>query len=272
MTWRWGIRGEYAMLTRLIKAAFRSAGIDVHRAPPYASSAEILTPNSISAEPRLQDQPDWVNEIIAFVSPYTMTSPERIATLCQAVEHVVRSEIEGDIVECGVWRGGSMMGAAMTLRRHERLRRLYLFDTFEGMPPPADIDVEAISGVSASHLMAHDEGVKAIASIEDVRNNISLTRYPMEFVELVAGKVELTIPQFIPKKIAVLRLDTDWYASTRHELVHLWPRLARGGILIIDDYGHWAGARKAVDEFVETLPTRLFLNRIDYTGRLIVKP
>jgi O-methyltransferase len=106
------------MLTSLIKAAFRSAGIGVHRAPPYASSTEILTP-----------------PYLAFVSPYTMTSPERIATLCQAVEHLVQSEIEGDIVECGVWRGGSMMGAAMTLRRHEHLRRLYLFDTFEGMPP-----------------------------------------------------------------------------------------------------------------------------------------
>src|ERR1051325_10354963 len=86
------------------------------------------------------------------------------------------------------------------------------------------------------------------------------------------GTVEETIPAQAPERIALLRLDTDWYESTRHELVHLYPRLVPGGVLIIDDYGHWEGARKAVDEYIAQNNLRLFLNRIDYAGRLAIKP
>jgi hypothetical protein len=75
----------------------------------------------------------------------------------------------------------------------------------------------------------------------------------------------------LPEQIAVLRLDTDFYESTRHELRHLYPRLVHGGVLIIDDYGHWAGARKAVDEYIAEEGIRLLLNRIDYTGRIAIK-
>jgi O-methyltransferase len=202
-----------------------------------------------------------------------MTSPERIAALCQAVSYVVLSRIPGDIVECGVWRGGSMMAAALALQRHNSLRKLHLFDTFEGMPPPTDLDVEARSGWLASQLMENaGRDISCKSTLDDVRGNLSLTCYPENLLEFIEGRVETTIPQFVPDTISILRLDTDWYASTRHELEYLWPRLVGGGILIIDDYGHWTGARKAVDEFLEALSTPLFLNRIDYTGRLIVKP
>ena len=84
--------------------------------------------------------------------------------------------------------------------------------------------------------------------------------------------VEDTIPNQAPKEIALLRLDTDWYESTLHELEHLYPRLVSGGVLIIDDYGHWRGAREAVDEYIDKHKLKLFLTRIDYTGRLCVKP
>jgi hypothetical protein len=83
------------------------------------------------------------------------------------------------------------------------------------------------------------------------------------------GMVEDTIPRLAPERIAILRLDTDWYVSTKHELEWLWPRLSSGGVLIIDDYGHFTGARKAVDEF---FGGQTFLFRIDYTGRLVTKP
>jgi O-methyltransferase len=85
------------------------------------------------------------------------------------------------------------------------------------------------------------------------------------------GKVEDTFPKDTPDKIAILRLDTDWYESTRHELIHLYPKLSIGGVLIIDDYGHWEGARKAVDEYINDNTLRILLNRIDYTGRIAVK-
>ena len=91
-------------------------------------------------------------------------------------------------------------------------------------------------------------------------------------IHFVQGKVEDTIPRQVPARIAVLRLDTDWYESTRHEFVHLYPRLSQWGVAIIDDYGHWQGARRATDEFIATLPHPLYLQRIDYTGRLAIKP
>jgi O-methyltransferase len=93
----------------------------------------------------------------------------------------------------------------------------------------------------------------------------------MSHVRLVKGKVEDTVPKNAPEKIALLRLDTDWYESTRRELVHLFPRLVPGGVLIIDDYGHWQGARKAVDEYIAGNQVKILLNRVDYTGRIGVK-
>jgi len=222
--------------------------------------------------------PDFSPATIALcdvVRPYTMTSAERIAALRQAVEHVVRHEVPGDIVECGVWRGGSMMVVARTLQDLGVERRLHLFDTFEGMPPPEDVDRDMF-GTSASDALARDDRdtghVWARATLEDVRHNVGSTGYPTRLVSYVQGRVEETIPARAPERISLLRLDTDWYESTRHELEHLYPRLAPGGILIIDDYGHWEGARKAVDEYVSALDSPLFLSRIDYTGRLAVKP
>jgi len=214
--------------------------------------------------------------VIERVRPYTMTSLERIAALCDAVEYVVRYGVPGDFVECGVWRGGSSMAAALTLLRMGITdARLYLFDTFAGMSEPTAYDTEIATGKSAAALLARSdpkEGLAwAYAAIDDVRENMAATGYPPENMHLIAGKVEDTLPQRAPERICLLRLDTDWYESTRHELTHLFPRLAVGGVLIVDDYGHWAGARRAVDEYFAAHNIRMLLNRIDYTGRIGVK-
>jgi predicted O-methyltransferase YrrM len=108
--------------------------------------------------------------------------------------------------------------------------------------------------------------------LADVQANLRSTGYPVERMRFVVGDVADTVPREAPERIAILRLDTDWYASTRHELEHLYPRLAVGGVLIVDDYGHWEGARLAVDEFLERTSAPILLNRIDYTGRIGVKP
>ncbi len=210
---------------------------------------------------------------IAAVEPFTMTSPERIVSLIGAVEYIERVSIPGDIVECGVWRGGSMMAVAHALLRLQKIRRLYLFDTFEGMPPPTNADTN-FRGDKASELLKksdHAAWIWAEAQIDEVRRNMEQTGYPQDKVTYVKGKVEDTIPAQAPAQIALLRLDTDWYESTKHELIHLYPRLSTGGVLIIDDYGHWQGARRAVDEYIEENKLRLLLCRVDYTGRIAVK-
>jgi O-methyltransferase len=212
--------------------------------------------------------------IVARVAPFTMTGTERRASLIGAIDHVVRHGIAGDIVECGVWRGGSMMATALALlARGETTRHLWLYDTFEGMSEPTEHDRDP-SGASAGERLKtslKDSALWAVASLDDVQANLCSTGYPAERIHFVRGKVEDTIPGTGPQRIALLRLDTDWYESTRHELQHFYPRLSRQGVLIIDDYGHWQGARRAVDEYFAACSEPVFLHRVDYTARLVVK-
>ncbi|MEM9703665.1 MAG: TylF/MycF/NovP-related O-methyltransferase [Planctomycetota bacterium] len=216
-------------------------------------------------------------ETIAAVRDYTMTSPARVAALCDAVEYVQKQRLPGDFVECGVWRGGSVMAMLHVLkRRGEEERDVHLFDTFEGMPPPTDADRDK-DGRLAETLLEQEKHDKAgsanwaYCTRDDVERNVATVGYPAEKLHFVAGKVEDTIPDAAPETISLLRLDTDWYESTAHEMEHLFPRLVPGGVLILDDYGHWDGARRAVDEYLEQNDIRLFLQRVDYTGRLAVK-
>lgn len=211
--------------------------------------------------------------MIHAVASCTMTSVERRASLLSAIDYVVANEVDGDFVECGVWRGGSSMLAALGFKsRGDTTRTLWLYDTFDGMSEPTEDDRD-YAGVSAARQLAtgaKTDDIWAIASLDDVRANLATTGYPPERIRCIVGEIEHTIPADAPEQIAILRLDTDWYESTRHELEHLYPRLVPGGILIIDDYGHWMGARKAVDEYFAG--QRLYLHRVDYTGRLLVKP
>jgi len=250
---------------RLVRALLRRFGYDL---VSHSSQRQM----ELAA---LADLPEAQIQTIRSVKPFTMTSTDRLAALINAVCYVSEAGIPGDIVECGVWRGGSMMSVASTLLQlHDRARLLYLYDTFEGMSAPSTAD-RSYDGVSAEEQLAAEPrgtGVWCYASLEDVRANLLSTGYPSEQVRFVKGKVEDTIPGSLPPRIALLRLDTDWYESTKHELRHLYPLLSPGGILIIDDYGHWQGARRAVDEYFQQLGEKVFLHRIDYTGRLLVKP
>ncbi len=204
-----------------------------------------------------------------------LASVERLYALFNSVRYVVRADLPGAFAECGVWRGGSVMMMAFALQlMNVTDRDIYLFDTFEGMTAPTAEDVDLYGRSAAALLEAGDRDsnpVWAYSNVEEVRANLRRTGYPMERFIFVPGDVMKTLPQQAPSELALLRLDTDWYESTRHELEHLFPRLCERGVLILDDYGHYHGARKAVDEYLESLPTRYLLNRIDYTGRLLVK-
>ena len=219
-------------------------------------------------------------ETIHKVRPYTMTTVERIEAVCSATDYILRYDIPGAFVESGVWLGGSSMAAALTLVRHGVTdREFHLFDTFEGIPAPGEHD--ALIGSDHETLMkwwnkenAKREGGAAWldAPVEKVEANMASTGYPVVNVHCHPGLVEDTVPAHAPEQIAFLRLDTDYYSSTKTELEVMFPRLSPGGVLIIDDYGFTAGTRKAVDEFLDTYPDPLFLSRIDTCGRLVIKP
>lgn len=258
------------MIKMLVKGLIRPLGVDVVRyskpQPPAPPPAEQFPP----------DFDEEAIEIIRAVKPYTMTSVERIFALIQAVRYIVRAKIPGSIVECGVWRGGSMMAAAHTLKRSGKNDRdIYLFDSYEGMARPTDIDVSyegELASIEFERTKTSDDTSDwCYASLDQVQRNLLSTGYDPDRLKFIKGNVEDTLPLLAPSQISLLRLDTDWYESTQHELVHLFPRLSAGGVLIVDDYGHWRGSRKATDEYFSQDSPFILLNRIDYTGRLAIK-
>jgi predicted O-methyltransferase YrrM len=216
--------------------------------------------------------------VLERVRPFTMTSPERLWSLRQSVRYVVENDIPGDLVECGVWRGGSAMAMALTLSElGDSTRRIWLYDTFSGMTEPTTSDVDTRTGRSARQILSRTKrregrNVWCIAGVDDVRSNVLSTGYPSSLVRFVEGDVVETLQTQRPDSIALLRLDTDWYESTKAELEHLYPLLVPGGVCIIDDYGHWAGARRAVDEYMGAHALTPLVHRIDYTGRVFLNP
>jgi len=212
-------------------------------------------------------------DIIRAVRPYTMTGNDKLHALISATKYIHTHNLPGAVVECGVWRGGSMHAVARTLDAlTDHSRDLYLFDTFEGMVEPTDKDAR-FDGQTAAELLKTSKRsgkVWAYASLEDVQEGFSNVPYPSERIHYIPGRVEDTVPGEAPEQIALLRLDTDWYESTRHELEHLYPRLVSGGVLFIDDYGWWQGSRAATDEFLADTGAQLLLIRTG-SGRVAVK-
>jgi hypothetical protein len=251
-------------LEELAATAARKVGLTVSRAN---SSLERLPIEATSSDRATVD----------FIRPFTMTSAERVWSLLEAVRYVSEQKLEGDFAECGVWRGGSVMAMARKLRELGELdRAIWLYDTFSGMTAPTEKDIEASSGATAAELMettavGDGNNVWAYATKQDVISNLKLTGYPMDKFHLVEGDVAQTLKFDIPEKLSLLRLDTDWYESTRMGLEVLYPRLVPGGVCILDDYGHWAGARAAVDEYFEALGARPLMLPIDYSGRIFFK-
>lgn len=268
---RIGTRGAAAKLRKGVNLVLRdgAARERINRGLARANFELIIRPPVEALEPEFE-------RCITRCSPYTMTTRERLYSVYQAVRYIVNAEIAGDIAECGVWRGGSaMMAASALLAGGDTDRRLWLYDTFTGMPEPGTEDTGIHGEDAHAEWERNERGNRnewCYSPEDDVRANMLSTGLTAERIEFVAGMVEDTIPARLPEAIALLRLDTDWYESTRHELEHMFPRLSPGGVLIIDDYGHWAGVRKAVDEYLGEQRVRLLLNRIDYAGRMATKP
>jgi O-methyltransferase len=255
------------MLKRLAKTTLHKFGLDIRRAGsvPYGTPPVEFTERDA--------------EIARYVvqKHYTMVSWERIFATITAAKHAVEAEIPGDFVECGVWRGGNALAAKLIFEGLGSDKKVWLFDTFAGMTEPTDLDRMAFTGESAqdgyeAHLAA-DHNEWCFASLKDVRRNFEQAWVDLDGVRFVKGDVAETLRGELPEAISVLRLDTDWYESTLIEMETLYPLLSIGGSLLIDDFGCWEGARKAVDEYLARLPrhARPLLHYTDYTGRMGVK-
>lgn len=250
-----------------VKKVFRRYGYEITRpVGPDVASPERVYP---------VDFDEATLAMISEVKIHTMTGPEKLFALRSAISHIVANDIPGDFVECGVWRGGSMMAAARTLiELGDQSRHLYLLDTFEGMPKPTAEDIDwngesMLDRWNAEHRNRFNRDARA--SIEEVARNMATVGYDADKIHLIKGMVEDTVPEHTPDRIALLRLDTDYYSSTLHDLVHLYPLLAQGGVLIIDDYGHFKGAEQAVTEYFAGIDERVLLHRVDYSARMLVK-
>ena len=210
-------------------------------------------------------------------SYYTMTSVARLVNTLKSCKYAVENNIPGDFVECGVWRGGHGILAKKIFERMGSNKKVWMYDTFEGMAEPTEFDVNARTKEMATvkyYQTKTDTHVDwCYASLEDVKKCVQLAGININAVTFIKGDVceTLTDPSNRPTQISVLRLDTDWYQSTKTELHWLYPVLSNNGVLIIDDYGHWQGSRKAVDEYFAKNPYKPLFNVVDFTGRSAIK-
>jgi O-methyltransferase len=303
-----GLRAAYATRTAELEAgnAARVTVLEVERdglkaayttrVTALEAHVAALTEASIDRERKLQEKQDLDYQVLMThqhvlaglkdVEPrfhalyerckdYSMTSAERLYALYKSIEYIVAGDIPGDVAECGVWRGGSCMLMSLALLElGSTERRILMFDTFEGHPQPTadkDIDIWGNRGIDEWQAHVRNDERWAFVSVDEVRANLQATGYPVDRLMLIQGMVEETVPRHLPDQLAILRLDTDWYESTRVALLHLYPRLAPGGVLIIDDYGHYKGQREAVDEYFSAMGRRPLFHRIDYSCRVGVK-
>lgn len=257
----------------IIKALLSQKRVD--DALRVAAQLDLSRVMNVAAR-RFHDFADREKLVYAEARHVAIATPQAIVSLVRAVDYILKNAIPGALIECGVYQGGSIIAMIRTLLLNGVTDRdIFLFDTFEGMPRPGQNDVY-YTGESAIDTWQHNSGTAqgsnwVKATLDDVKARVLATGYPQERIHFVKGLVEDTVPAGAPEKIALLRLDTDFYSSTKHELDHLFPRLSRGGVLIIDDYGAFRGSQEATDEYVAQHGVPLFLSRVDEHVRLAIK-
>ena len=254
-------------IKNMLQLSFQSLGYQIVRSTP---NSKLIFPIEASDEDR-----DLLRYIVE--KDISMVPLAGLWSTLSAVKYVCENKIPGDFVECGVWRGGNAIIAAEIFRRYNLNRRVFLFDTFAGMTSPTTNDLGLLDNQPAiKQYKKADKGTHndwCYASIDEVRNNFRAKNLLDANIIFIQGDVENTLQnkENLPAEVSVLRLDTDWYESTRVELEVLFPRLALGGCLIIDDYGFWSGSKKAVDEYFSAQKSKPLLQVTDYTRRISIK-
>jgi len=189
------------------------------------------------------------SSLLETVRPYTLCTPDRLENLTVLCEYLNRNQIPGDIVECGTYKGGS---AAILSKNMGEGRHLWLYDSFQGLPPTHEKD-----GEDAKNWIG--ECVGTIPDLKAVMNAVgtSETAYTIK-----PGWFETTFQQELPEKIALLRCDADWYDSVLLVLETFYPRVSPGGCIVLDDFGYWEGCREAFYEFCQRHGEKPVLERV----------
>ena len=240
-------------------------------------SYDLVKKEKFNFKDHYPEASDFELKLYETCSKFTMTSHERIFSLMNSIKFINDNKVEGDFVECGVWKGGNLILFQNYIDELNLDKKIYAFDTFEGMSKPQDIDVTykgekskiMLEKLAKKKVDRNENILIAECSLKNVIRNFNENCKNNNLI-CIKGLVEdtLKIEKNIPNKISILRLDTDWYSSTKKELEILFPLLEKNGILIIDDYGYWKGARKAVDEYFKNKNVTMF--KIDFTGRMII--
>ena len=204
--------------------------------------------------------------IARIVQPYTLVGRDRIRNLYRLARRIDAEAVPGDVIECGVCNGGTAAILARCATKSHLDRTLWLLDSFEGMPSTGIEDTPSMDGDSAEGHVG-----KELGDISRVREVLRRVGADMSRVRILKGWFEETFPEVHANKIALLNIDADWYTSVKLCLENFYDRVAVGGFISIDDYGHWPGCRRAVDEFFAARGLNHTLNRVDYTARWLRK-
>ena len=249
------------MIKKTIKLLFKKLGYDIKK---------------INENIDIVEKDEYEKLLMDKVKNFTLTNDERIWLLIQALKIINKNQIKGDIVECGVWKGGNLILLSELCQKFRLDKKILGFDTFEGMTEPTNYDFNFYNKSAKKNMEKYKnnkddkDSFWAVNSLEDTKKNIQLNTTYKNF-KLIKGDVLKTLDQKenLPSSISLLRLDTDFYESTKKELEILYPLLNKGGILIIDDYGHWKGCRKAVDEYFKDKNLNFFM--CDFSCRFMIK-
>jgi O-methyltransferase len=264
--------GGYGGVALLRPGTFRPSDVPIE-APPHLRSGDpdrvgtFQRSNTLRYTvpmpllPQIRDTFE-LRRVTKSVLPYTLIGPERIANLYRLAQRIETENIPGDVVECGVCNGGSAAILARTATHSPLQRTVWLFDSFQGMPEVTEHDGVGADGRSAwSHVR---QEVGDLARVTEVLRRV---RADMSRVRIVAGWFQETFPSIAMERIAILNIDADWYESVKLCLETFYDRVVPGGFVSFDDYGHWPGCRKAVDEFFRARRLPYKLAEVDYTAR-----
>jgi O-methyltransferase len=255
--------GLFQIMKRLINRISRSCGVTISRVPPTGLVIDHHLQGAVEAA-------------YSMVRPFTMLSRPRLSILFEFVQYVNACAVPGAIVECGVWKGGAVGMMANACQHFGDIRDLHLFDAFDDICEP-DSRMDGERAVREAGGIDHAKGrLEPLTGVYDRRGGHGTvdackrliegaTHYPSNKVRFHQGWFQNTMAEGVPdvRQIAILRIDADWYASTKICLDTLYDRVSTGGVVIVDDYGGYDGCRKAVDEFLRSRELKVFRNHVD---------